>query len=577
MGKISKFFGNPGIRPEIRHQAVIPSRIHEYEHDFVNEIQNDDDCQLKDDKNSLNICAESFTDESSDTSLNFVDLKDTGYIETSHSFTGLSKGFTDKALDFLVFAAGTQTVFILTWIILIIWVVLGIVYKAPNNWQVVMQDGQSIQCYVWDTLLMRQQLMSTHEQILICSDLRSRLATIRKFLGRLNFRADEAPMIEAPKSTDEKDDFSVGQLQSETPCEEANKDMGKLISTGDLPVENWYDNLSTKASLLLGSIPSMVIFWIGVIIWIICGIIPKDAGNSPPYTGKTSGSNPELKKFSDTWQMYINTAVAVSLLICSTFLQNIRARHDKYIAKFLLAIYEIESNIDMKLRTRLNDFETQHEMITIPPSKRSKLEVVIDWYADVIGTGIGVVILVAVFATWIGIGQCLNWDDNWWLIIGTYTGLVGFLDGYVIRQVYFRITAHEEENYQQVADDDLALFQKYNIHCPEEYFVNGKVTKSTLSYKISSYINWLCADQWSVVASLVIIIGLICVSSGLKWSTTGQLIANTPTMIIEEFFLIVLIQAHNEADAQRRKEVTALFARRKILLDFIERNMPELP
>ena len=76
--------------------------------------------------------------------------------------------------------------------------------------------------------------------------------------------------------------------------------------------------------------------------------------------------------------------------------------------------------------------------------------------------------------------------------------------------------------------------------------------------------------QWSVLVSVLIIIGLICASSGMRWSTTGQLIANTPTMIIEEFFLIVLIQAHNWADQQRRVEVSALLARRHILLAYID-------
>ncbi|KAL3230408.1 Low-affinity Fe(2+) transport protein [Nakaseomyces bracarensis] len=568
MGKVSEFFGNPGYRPEIKHRADIAQIIQESQH-----IQ--ESCSIdktKEDNEFLTISAtHSFSDESTDTSLNLVDLKDTGVIETSHSFTGLSKGFTDKALDVMVLAAGSQTVFIIVWIILIIWIVLGIVYSAPFNWQVVMQDGQSIQCYIWDTLLMRQQLMSTHEQILICSDLRSRLSTVKNFFSKLDFKADDPSLPELHPVITDPSEESITEKCNDNSVQENNMD--QLICTGELPVENWYDSLSTKVSIILGSIPSMIIFWLGVIVWIICGIIPKDAGNSAPYTGETSGSNPRLRRFSDVWQMYINTAVAVSLLICSTFLQNIRARHDKFIARFLLGIYEMETTIDQKLRAQLGDFETQHKVITIPPSKRSRLEVVIDWYADIIGTGVGVVIVVAVFAVWLGIGKPLNWDDNWWLIIGTYTGLVGFLDGYVIRQVYFRITAHEEENYQRVADDDLALFQKYNIQCPEEYFVSEKTSKSSLSYKISSYINWLCADQWSVVTSLIIIIGLICVASGLKWSTTGQLIANTPTMIIEEFFLIVLIQAHNEADVQRRKEVTALFARRKLLLDFIERNL----
>lgn len=78
----------------------------------------------------------------------------------------------------------------------------------------------------------------------------------------------------------------------------------------------------------------------------------------------------------------------------------------------------------------------------------------IDWYADIIGTGIGVLIGVAVFATWIGIGSPMKWDDNWWLIIGTYTGLIGFLDGFVLREVYFE-SFNMKKNYSDVAKKTL--------------------------------------------------------------------------------------------------------------------------
>ncbi|CAI4035786.1 hypothetical protein SMKI_13G4380 [Saccharomyces mikatae IFO 1815] len=547
MGKVSEFFGNPGARPDVHHRAPT-----------VNHKQYEDFGDSKDYKNDDIVRVISNSDESTDDELCNVDLTETGAIFTSKGFTGLSKGFTDKSLDFLVRVAGSQIVFFIVWIILIIWIVIGIVYNAPFNWQVVMQDGQSIQSYVWDTLLMRQQLMSTHEQILICGRLKSRLISFKNYLTR------RSPQEEKAECTVEANE--VGSIEKHIDLSEIN---------GELPVENWYDRLSNIASKYMGSISAMVIFWIGIFVWIGCGAIPKDAGNSPPYTGETSGSNPRLKKFSDNWQMYINTAVAVSLLICTTFLQNIRARHDYFTGKFLVGIFEMDEKIDYRIRKHFNDFETPHPVVTIESEKRSTGRKMIDWYADIIGTGVGVIIGVAVFATWIGIGTPLKWNDNWWLIIGTYTGLVGFLDGFVLREVYFRIVQHEEKNYSDVAREDLELFQELGIECPEEF--SGKPPQiNTIGYRTSQYINKICSTPWSVLVSVLIIIGLICVASGLRWSTTGQLIANTPTMIIEEFFLLVLLQAHNWADRQRRVEVTALYARRRILLSYVETRFPDV-
>lgn len=550
MGRIAKFLGNPGARPDVSHRAPI-----------VGHVQNDDEFgDSKDYQNDAMVRVISNSDESTDEELCKVDLTANGAIFTSRGFTGLRKGFTDKSLDFLVRVAGSQVVFIIIWIIVIIWIVIGIVYGAPFNWQVVMQDGQSIQSYVWDTLLMRQQLMSTHEQILICGRLRSRLASFKNYLTRssLNEGKKEECAVQANE---------VDSLENY---------IDPSVVAGELPVENWYDRLSNLASKCMGSVSAMLIFWIGIFVWIGCGAIPKDAGNTPPYTGETSGSNPRLKKFSDTWQMYINTAVAVSILICSTFLQNLRARHDDFIGKFLIGIFDMDEKIDYHIRKHFNDFETPHAIITVKSEKRSTGRKMIDWYADIIGTGVGVVIGVVVFAVWIGIGAPLKWNDNWWLIIGTYTGLVGFLDGFILREVYFRIITHEEQNYAEVVREDLELFQELGLECPEEFTAKAHEERDTLSYKISHFINKICSDQWSVLVSILIIIMLICISSGLRWSTTGQLIANTPTMIIEEFFLLVLLQAHNWADRQRRVEVTALYARRHILLAYVQKRFPEV-
>ncbi|CCD23280.1 Fet4p NDAI_0B02450 [Naumovozyma dairenensis CBS 421] len=620
MGRILAFFGNPGQRPTIHHRAPLPishecgsdldhvCTVEEGEEEEVITIIDENGEKKETLKQDLRAIS-SNSDQSTAVELSDMNIESDGSIITSHGFTGLNKGYTDKVLDILVDFAGGQIVFCCVWIILIIWIVIGIVYNGSYVWQVVMQDGQSIQCYIWDTLLMRQQLTSTHEQVLVCCQLRSRMSTFKDFLTRtlnvhnhdkddtnnnipLSCSASSITSNNCNESNDKttqdkskinEDNEYCQEKNAETPENSLpessdaiiNPEMDMKTIAGELPIENWYDRFSSISSNIIGSVPCMILFWLGIIVWIICGVIPKDAGNSPPYTGRTTGSNPKLKKFSDAWQMYINTAVAVSLLICTTFLQNIRARHDKFIAKFLVNTFEIDDKIDIRLRTYFKDFRLANPVITVPPGKRTWGEKCIDWYADIIGTGIGVMLAIAFFGVWIGIGSPLHWDDNWWLIIGTYTGLVGFLDGYVIRQVYFRIIEHEEENYSKVAEQDLELFQVLGIDCPEEFTgkPQGNVTK-TLNYKISSFVNRICSDQLSVLASILIIIGLICVSSGLRWSTTGQLIANTPTMIIEEFFLIVLLQAHNWADQQRRVEVSALLARRQILLAYVENHFP---
>lgn len=601
MGRISKFFGCPGDRPALHHKAPLIEHDREIVHQLKYNVVRIRHTNLNSSRDTLvsdNESADTVTTLEDDvslsdasTKLNLADvlLQDDGYINTNMSFTGLKKSYMDKTLDKLVMWAGTQVMFYLMWVILIIWVVIGAVYNAPFNWQVVMQDGQSIQCYFWDTLLTRQQLTSTHEQVLIVTQLRSRIKTFRKFLlGDNDLEKPECSNTVAEEITDgmennenskdkqqhvQEDDLVDAQLSS---CDDESEKKDNMINkdnktkvysipidqdaiSGALPIENWYDRMSTAFSWMIGSVPAMILFWICIFVWIGCGAVPQD--------GET---------FSDNWQMEINTAVAVSLLISSFFLQNIRARHDLFTSQFLLKIHAMDAKIDLILRTANNDFTTENPVVTVDPPKRTKAEHLIDWYADVVGTGIGLVVAICVFAVWAGIGSPLHWSDDWWLIIGTYTGLVGFLDGFVIRQVYFRIINHEEYNFEFLAEEDRQLFQMLSIDCPEEY-LSVPVHKRTLNYKVSEFVNLCCSTQWSVLVSVLIIIGLICAASGMLWSTTGQLIANTPTMIIEEFFMIVLIQAHNWADEQRRIEISGLFARRHILLNYVQHRYVNTP
>lgn len=541
MGRIARFFGNPGQRPDIHQRAPISAP--------------EDLVVVEPLSKSIHEEQASLGSSSDDSSQEFgtVTVAQNGAIRTSLGFTGLEKGLTDRVLDALVRAAGSEYVFFLMWCILIIWIIIGCVYKGPNVWQVVMQDGQSIQCYFWDTLLVRQQLISAHEQRVICGVLRSRIASFKRLAQARNRR--------------------VGEKFKEEDVKVVDLPIDDVESRSQLLTENWYDRLCNHFSVVIGSLYTMIIFWIGIIIWIACGVIPKPGDNEPPYTGETTGSNPHLMKFSSTWQLYINSATAVVLLVSSMFLQNIRARHDKFISKFIVQVFDADREIEEKLRLENSDFETENPAITVESRKRSPGQKIIDFYADIVGTGVGAFIAVGAIVVWLAIGHLMKWNDNWWLIIGTYTGLIGFLDGFVIREVYYRIVDEEENNYNDVALEDIEMLETMGIFCPEKY--NGKPPsgqKETLDFKISTWINNVCSSQWSVVFSIAVIVGLIIAASSLHWSTTGQLLANTPTMIIEAFFMIVLIQAHNWADYQRRVELTALCGRRQILLDHLNKQ-----
>ena len=58
-------------------------------------------------------------------------------------------------------------------------------------------------------------------------------------------------------------------------------------------------------------------------------------------------------------------------------------------------------------------------------SRNLGIFVIVDGYASFIGSIGGILLSIVLLAVWLVIGSVMGYsNDNWWLIIGTYTGLV---------------------------------------------------------------------------------------------------------------------------------------------------------
>lgn len=67
------------------------------------------------------------------------------------------------------------------------------------------------------------------------------------------------------------------------------------------------------------------------------------------------------------------------------------------------------------------------------------------FYAHVIGNGSGILITVCLFH--VNRNSKLDALENWWLVIGTYTSLFGFIDGFVLREILYSITHYEQSRF----------------------------------------------------------------------------------------------------------------------------------
>lgn len=462
----------------------------------------------------------------------------------------------DRFIQKCVEITGSLYTFIIVWIIIVVWIVIGIVQGGPNNWQIIMQDGQSIQTYVWNTFLMRQQLDDTQKFLRVYGRLRSRAAILNKLLYQVKTKVganepicDKKLNIES--GNDEPTHLNVDELKDDTK-------INKLT---------WFEKLSNIMTIVLGSLPAIVVYWIGIFIWIGCGALNTPTGNQPPFTD----SNPDYGKFTNQWQMYINTAVALELLITSVFLENLRLRSNKAARGHFEDFILFDSKLELELR-RITGYTKDNLPVIVRPVERPGIRKIISFYAGVVGNGLGLVISTSVFIVWLGIGHLLDWNDNWWLIIGTYTGLIGFIDSVVLREVYYSISDYEDKLFGIIVDESQQLLDiagyEYDIREASKVEYKGKLVNWNL--KVSTYINYVCSTASSVVVSVAVVVGLIIMGCVMHWSETAQLIANTPTMIIEGFFLLILIQAHDMADTKRAKIIQQLAESRKKLFKYIE-------
>ncbi|ORX96654.1 Low affinity iron permease, partial [Basidiobolus meristosporus CBS 931.73] len=331
-----------------------------------------------------------------------------------------------RFFDCITEYAGSRFIFVSTLATLVGWAIAGIFLGAPANWQIAMQDGSSIQCYISDTLLMRQQQNHCDRLLTIIAQLRSRNTTCRRLLRDPTMIAGVAGL--------KKNTFIAQELKD---------DVGDAVK---LPLENWFDKSCNFVSILVGSIYSLIFYWAGIFVWI---------GMGYPLG------------WSNMWQLYINTAVAIELTFTSMFLQHTRRSHMEYFEKCLTSVLKADCELEILMRKITGD-NVPNPVVRIEPLKVSLGVRSIDYYADLVGSGVGAFISISVFVAWLAVGKCMQWNSNWWLIIGTYTGLVGFIDGFVLRNVYFRQDKILSEQFQELIDADMEVFQYLNLQPPTE-------------------------------------------------------------------------------------------------------------
>lgn len=440
----------------------------------------------------------------------------TGYVAQTKT------GRLDRWLDALVTASGSEPVFLVIVAGLLVWAFTGIRYGEQDNWAALISDIQAIISYLFDSLLMRQQLNGYERQVRAAASLRSRTQSQKRMMRRVlaSGRCKRAPGVQ---------DVQAAESSRFGP---------------ELPAENWAGRASNCFAAFLGHFATICMYWVCIAVWLAFG----------HYCG-----------WSDRWQLYINSATSALMVLIFAFLANIRERHTVYIERCLDAIFEVDSEVELKLRGLTGDAD-ENPVVVIPAPRVNGIQRAIFYYADVVGTLVGIALLIIVMVVWICIGPAMRWDDNWWLLIGTYAGLVGLVDGFVLRNVQQRLHQYEEAALESAKLEDVAMSDEMGVPPPDRAVVN----LGSVNYRLSNAMGVICAHELTVILGVVVVIGLIVGASAMKWTTTGQLLCNIPPSIVETFFMMILITGHNLSEAAWRADLHNMYLWRLRMLSFVD-------
>jgi low-affinity ferrous iron transport protein len=142
-----------------------------------------------------------------------------------------------------------------------------------------------------------------------------------------------------------------------------------------------WNRMYHTAAVAIGSLYTLVGYWIGIFVWVGIGI---------------------LFQYSNTWQLYVNTATAIVLTFTSMFLQNVEQGQEDNLESSLEYATEIDAEIEYRLR-ELTGEKKPNPIFEISPPKASRLEPSIDTFGDLIGSSIGVTLSLFATAVWVAV------------------------------------------------------------------------------------------------------------------------------------------------------------------------------
>ena len=152
----------------------------------------------------------------------------------------------------------------------------------------------------------------------------------------------------------------------------------------------------------------------------------------------------------------------------------------------------------------------------------------------------------------------------------------GFIDAFVLRNCMKRQNAIIIQQCSDLDTKDAelaAILNVLHISSPASG-ISGMF--GTISHRVGQ----CAAHGMTVFLAGAVVVALLITASIMNWTTTAQLLCNTPTMIIEGGMLLVLMMAHMASHQYMRARLQTLLHRRvafQSAFDHKQINLESLP
>ncbi|KAJ5113984.1 hypothetical protein N7456_002518 [Penicillium angulare] len=410
----------------------------------------------------------------------------------------------DRWLDKLVQLAGSAPIFSLLMIGLIVWAVAGIWHGNSETWIAAISDIQALICYIYDSVLMRQLFRKYHVEHDAMLQIQSRCGSHRRMIAYLKGTLGEHQIHQLAMHVNEIHSSSSSISKKDDP----------FVIDSDLRTPGYFARYIISMANTCWHIISVGGYWLCIFIWLGFACL------------------------RECYAAYNNT--------------------------YLDAIFKLDTTIEIKLRHLTRDTLPNSTVIKCAP-KENFLQRAVFYYADIVGALVGIMLLVVVLLAWIAVGPVFKYNQSWWLLIGTYAGLVGLFDSFVLRNVQGKISRYIDEDFDILDESTKDILDELYI-----FDSSASIEHQSITLSLSAWMDGVSSNVIMVFAGFLLTVGCLIASSALKWSLTGQLISNVPPNIIETLLMLILITGQNDAEAKSRARLADIYSQRQRLMLFVQ-------